>query len=111
MSIFGIDLHQLFRDATAIVHQSLYSPPITFPKRLISVTDLDSAHNGREGRQRHFLRAVEAFLGVQAKQVSLERLWRSKPPAEAKGRSLQHYMRKVCLLLFSGSGTLVADIT
>ncbi|KAG6019521.1 hypothetical protein E4U40_006962 [Claviceps sp. LM458 group G5] len=100
MSIFGIDLHQLFRDATAIVHQSLYSPPITFPKRLISVTDLDSAHNGREGRQRHFLRAVEAFLGVQAKQVSLERLWRSKPPVEAKGRSLQNYMRKAPFFSF-----------
>ncbi|KAG6006161.1 hypothetical protein E4U21_007271 [Claviceps maximensis] len=100
MSIFGTDLLELFRDATAVVHQSLFSPPIIFPKRLISVTDLDRANGRHADKHRDFVTAVESFLGVRSKKVSLQELWKSKPPVEAKGQGLQHYMRDAPFLSF-----------
>ncbi|KAG5984142.1 hypothetical protein E4U55_005855, partial [Claviceps digitariae] len=93
MSIFGTDLSELFRDATAILHQSLSSPPISFPKRLISVTDLDRTNHRHADKHKDFVAAVESFLGVRSKRVSLQELWKSKPPVEAKGQALQHYMK------------------
>ncbi|KAG5915992.1 hypothetical protein E4U42_007852 [Claviceps africana] len=97
MSIFGTDLSELFRDATAVVHQSLSSPPIVFPSRLISVSDLKGTNNRHAGKHKDFVAAVESFLGVKSKRISLQALWKSKPPVEAKGQTLQHYMRNACL--------------
>ncbi|KAG5938100.1 hypothetical protein E4U53_008085 [Claviceps sorghi] len=97
MSIFGADLSELFRDATAIVHQSLSSPPIAFPRRIISVSDLEGTNNRYAGKHKEFVAAAESLLGVKSQRISLQEMWKSKPPVEAKGQTLQRYMRNACL--------------
>ncbi|GAB0138701.1 hypothetical protein EsDP_00006927 [Epichloe bromicola] len=100
IGLLGTELSELFHDAVAIVHQSLSSPPIAFPKRLISVTDLGNADKTHGDDQERFVAAVEAFLGVKSKTDSLQKSWASKPPTEANGQALQSYMRDAPFLSF-----------
>ncbi|KAG6019069.1 hypothetical protein E4U41_003415, partial [Claviceps citrina] len=106
VTILGTDLSNLFRDATAIVHQSLSSPPITFPKHVVSVTGLDDDDDdaekldGHADEQRRFVAAVEAFLGARSRKVSLRDLWASKPPVGAGRRGLREFMGDAPFLTF-----------
>jgi hypothetical protein len=62
------------------------------------VTDLAGSNVKNNDRHEEFLAAVEAFLGVKARRVSLTEVWASKPPPEAKGQGLQEYMEDVSAL-------------
>lgn len=97
MGIFGTDLSELFHDAVAVVHKSLASPAISFPKMITYLTDFSSADEEKNDKYEQFLAAVEAFLGKKSTRLSLTQTWASKPPAEAKGQGLQEYMRDVSL--------------
>ncbi|KAG8408187.1 hypothetical protein J3459_018105 [Metarhizium acridum] len=100
MGIFGTDLSELFHDAVAIVHKSLASPAISFPRTIIYATDLSGADEEKNDKYEQFLAAVEAFLGVKSKRLSLAQTWASKAPAEAKGQGLQEYMKDAPFLSF-----------
>ncbi|KAG8408516.1 hypothetical protein J3458_019550 [Metarhizium acridum] len=100
MGIFGTDLSELFHDAVAIVHKSLASPAISFPRTVIYATDLSGADEEKNDKYEQFLAAVEAFLGVKSKRLSLAQTWASKAPAEAKGQGLQEYMKDAPFLSF-----------
>ncbi|OAQ65358.1 amidase [Pochonia chlamydosporia 170] len=100
IGIFGTDLSGLFHDAVAIVHKSLASPPISYPKRIVYATDLSDPNEPHKNEQGQFLAAVEAFLGVKSKSISLTKTWASKPPPEAKGQSLQNYIKDAPFLSF-----------
>ncbi|KAK2616650.1 hypothetical protein QQS21_000473 [Conoideocrella luteorostrata] len=100
IGIFGTDLAELFHDAVAIVHKSLSSPAITFPKRIVSVTDIGESNDEHKDKHDQFLAAVEAFLGVKSQSISLEKVWASKSPVEAKRQSLQEYMKEAPFLSF-----------
>ncbi|KAH0594678.1 hypothetical protein MHUMG1_07512 [Metarhizium humberi] len=100
MGIFGTDLSELFHDAVAVVHKSLASPVISFPKTITYLTDFSSADEEKDDKYEQFLASVEAFLGVKSTRLSLTQTWASKPPAEAKGQGLQEYMRDAPFLSF-----------
>lgn len=95
MGILSTDLSELFHDAVAVVHKSLASPAISFPKTITYLTDFSSADEEKNDKYEQFLASVEAFLGVKSTRLSLTHTWASKPPAEAKGQGLQEYMRDV----------------
>lgn len=97
MGIFGTDLSEVFHDAVAVVHKSLASPAISFPKTITYLTDFSNVEEEKNDKYEQFLAAVEAFLGVKSTRLSLTQTWASKPPAEAKGQGLQEYMKDVSL--------------
>lgn len=88
------NLAELFHDSVGIVHQSLASPPLVWPKRIISLTDL-AGDDKHKDKHTQFLTAVEDFLGVQSEKISLAKSWAKRPPAEAKGKGLQEYLDDV----------------
>ncbi|TWU74878.1 hypothetical protein ED733_003036 [Metarhizium rileyi] len=100
IGIFGTDLSELFHDAVAIVHKSLASPAISFPRTIVYATDFSDSSDRDKNKHEQFLAAVEAFLGVKSKRISLSKTWASNPPAKAKGQALQDYMKDVPFLSF-----------
>lgn len=99
IGLLGTDLSELFHDAVAIVHKSLSSPNIVFPKRVISVVEPEVLSSAHKIKNEEFLAAIEKFLGTKARRISLDIAWQLKPPAEAKGESLQRYLGDVRTLL------------
>ena len=77
------------------MHKSLSSPPIAFPKRIIYATDLSDPKDENKDKHEQFLTAVEAFLGVKSKKISVAKTWAAKPPSDAKSLGLQEYMKDV----------------
>ncbi len=45
-----------------------------------------------------FASDLEMSLGVRRKSVSFNSLWDAHPPAKAKGKSLQNFMKDVSIL-------------
>ena len=95
VALLGRDISDLFHNAVGIIHKSLSSPPITFPKRVLYPADLFVTEDKDHASHREFLTAVEAFLGIKAENVSLASKWAANPPIKADGKSLFEFMKDV----------------
>jgi hypothetical protein len=72
---------------------------VAFPKRIVYPLDFASVFEGNQALTDKFVATLEDFLGIQADKTGLSEIWDSKPPSEAKGQSLEDYMRQVSVFL------------
>lgn len=75
-------------------------PAATRPSRILFPIDLGLEYSKEyEALLEQFTAALENLVGAKVEPINLTAIWDESPPLQAKGMSMQGYMKKVSRIL------------